>query len=779
MCYIYIVLPQKMPIMTSSFEKPNLVHLEALIQSPALSKQEKIALKSYRKMIDEKTNEVIVEYTVDTCGRFQGYAKQGKKKTYTTGTSMKRVIRNILFGEDYDDLDIANCSGNIMCQLFEKHNLLTDKMSYLNNNREAVLQDIMKFHSQKIERSSAKDMLIEVFFCGSGRSSQYWELNPFTKEKKDTIIQYALPPFVEQLKQEYIRNLNHIVDLPEYKPIVDYVVNKAEKIDKSAWIGQFASQLYQDEERKVLSVIQEEIQNIAKDRRIEHAIGSLIYDGLHVKKTLEIRNYIKRIEKAISRKSDYMLHLEIKDMEVSPEEKLKYIGEKQIEISYEGKRALFERSRFKTHKGRFPFHTIDIETIVSRDKSSFLVAYEDWIEDGADFMKAWFADPHKRAYEEIEYACVKDEDKKTNVYYAFPTLRFKTLTSMSSDIEREANIEFFKDYVKLLVEDNDNYIQWMTYWIADILLNPDTKGAQPISIIMWSEPGAGKTSLRQLMTMLLGNKLVHHTEDPTRNGDILHDFNSTLKYKLFIEFEEIQMKTHSQCNDRIKALITNHTHTITAKGQDSIDVKATERTIMTTNTSSSAYLDKGDRRYAAFHVSTRRVNDTIYWTEFYKKMHDDSFLRDIADYLMSMKEAVNNYAFRDERPITAYYNDLQQLSLAPELDFMKDLFFYDSHDIQFYEAKDIKNFFKIPSTELYNLYNQWRVKQNMKEPITNKSYTMKMNSHGAKYGIKNVRTAECSQFWIDATKLKEELKKDFNMPSDTKIESNQKCLITA
>jgi hypothetical protein len=58
-------------------------------------------------------------------------------------------------------------------------------------------------------------------------------------------------------------------------------------------------------------------------------------------------------------------------------------------------------------------------------------------------------------------------------------------------------------------------------WLADILVNPHDKGNQPVAVILWGEQGAGKTCLRELMSHLIGARLVHHTDDPLKNGDIM------------------------------------------------------------------------------------------------------------------------------------------------------------------------------------------------------------------------------------------------------------------
>jgi hypothetical protein len=771
----------------TTYERPDLAQLERLIQSNALSNAEIHALKSLKEKIDTKTSMVKVEYSLEGFGRFKATAKGGKYKTSTTATGLKREIRNILYGEAYDDLDIANASGEVMCQLFQKNGLNTEKMSYLNAHRQEVFEMIMDFHEQKIEKQTAKDIMIEVFFGGGGHSSQYWEFNPFTN-KKETIIRYALPPFVEEFKKEYQRNLATILGMEMYKPLKESVMKKEqERCErtkeeyKEPWLGQYGATLYQDEERKILEVMVKAIRKMETQRKVKDALGALIYDGLHVKKEFDIAKQKEQLEASILGETGYRLKLEIKSMEVDEKTRIYYLGnDEDKKISYEAYRSAFEKTRFKTKNGKYPFHTIKGDDIVSRDKTSFNVANEDWMRNAGEFLKEWFADPYKRSYEEIEYACVKEEDRTDDIYYAFPTLRYKTLASVSTAEEKQANITFFQEYVSLLVEGNpiftgeakdenevikQKWAKWMTFWIADILLNPDDKGKQPIAIILWSKQGSGKTSLRVLMEKLLGERCVHHTQDPTKNGDILHEFNSKLKYKLFLEFEEINMKIHSQVVDAIKQLITNHTHTITHKGQDSVDVKASERSLFTTNNPVSAVIEKGDRRYTAFAMSDKRVGDTEYWKQFYEKANNNNFLKDIADYLCSFKEEVNLFAFRDERPITTYYKSLLQLSLPAELDFLKDKLFYHSESMEAYED-DEKTTYVVPSTTLSDMYNEWRKAHSLETKVTSKSFTAKMEALATDYGISHKKMSSYNAFVINIAKSKEMLKKDFALQDD-------------
>lgn len=742
-----------------TFEKPDLSVIESIIQSPGATSDERTGLDYYKRMVDTVTGTVLVEYTLKKYGRFIGYARRGQNKTYVTGTTMRRVFRNLVFGEAYDDLDIANASGSIMCQLFQRHGLSTESMSYLNEHREEVLRMIMDHNPHRLERATAKTTLIEVFNCGSGRASMQRELGAFVDES-------ALPPFVEGLKREIRHNVDSIAHLPEFSGIMAYVTKKAEDKGKEAWFGQFAATVYQEEERKCLEVIAAEVETIARERKIENPIGSLIYDGMTVRKELEIERHLARLEKCIARKTEYTLKLEIKEMSVSAEERAAYIGEIG-DMSYEALKARFELRHFKTENGKSPFHSINVKTgdIVSRTMDAFKVAYMDWIPvGGKQFLDKWLNDGLKRAYEHIEYSCVKKEDQERSVYYAFPEMRHEKLSSTSTEAEKQANVDYFLDYVRLLVEDRHEHVEWMKMWLADILVNPDDKGQTPIAVVLWGEQGAGKTFLRELMAQLLGEKLVHHTDDPLKNGDIMHDFNSTLKYKLFLEFEEINFKTHSQVADRIKALITGRTHTITHKGQDSVDVKATERILFTTNAAGSVVIESGDRRYAAFAVSTRRVGDAPYWNEHYRKLKDPSYIKDVAEYLISHKAALERYVIRDRRPITEYYRSLQQLSLSPELDFLRDMFLSCVFGGEFLAPfLSGAGLYSVPSSMMCGEYNRWRAENGLKDQISSKSFTMKMVSHGSSYGIRRDTTgSRHNAFLIDSVKLRAALARDFN-----------------
>lgn len=749
-----------------SFEKPSIANIAKLLVSKQLTNYEKQALKSYRAKIDNKTGYVKVSYEIGDkeFGRYKQHATKGKTRTTFTATLMRKEIRNAIFRDTYDDLDISNASGAVLLQIFKNHKLPVEHLEMYATHREEILEMIMKHLN--VNRCTAKKIMIEIFFCGSGKKSMYDELNP--------LEEYSLPPVVKKLKAEFHANLEKLIEMKEYEDIRKFCEETKEEKGEKSWIGTFSAILYQDEERKILTELCAEINRIGKTRKIENPVGSLIFDGLHVDKRMMVGDMVEKLESHLHSKTGYRLKLEIKEMELSKEEEEDYLLTNPV-LTYEEKREIFERTHFKTTSGKKLFHklndwkTIDENDLESYDKSIYTTIHEDMFEDASAFLDEWYVDPAKRKFDEIEYSCVKDCNKKPNIYYAFPTLRFTHLESCSTPEQKAENVKIFRQYIKEIVEDNEDYVDWMEHWLADILQNPDTKGATPISVILYSKQGTGKSSLTQLMKKLLGTRCVYETETPTHNGDVFHEFNSVIKYKLFVEIREVNMKATSTIGDQVKGFITANEHNIVHKGFDPITVKATERILWTTNQIMSMFIEKGDRRMAAFKVSEERLSDPKanyeHWVNMYARFDDNNFIKDVAEYLMSINTI--GYNLRDNRPLTDYYNSLIQFSLPVELDFLREKLLYNNTEYDEYlildEKKQPTNTCRIGSQKLFDLYNDWRKNSHKsKEEISGKAFAMKMKQF-ENYGVYHKHDSTSNVFHINKTTLTNELYKDFNI----------------
>ena len=108
-----------------------------------------------------------------------------------------------------------------------------------------------------------------------------------------------------------------------------------------------------------------------------------------------------------------------------------------------------------------------------------------------------------------------------------------------------------------------------------------------------------------------------------------------LRCKLFVEFEEIDFRTYRKTAGRVKAMVSERARTIEPRGAAPTCVKASERVLLTTSTADKAAIKSDDPTFASFAVSARRVGDTSYWTEHYAKLGCASYIKDVAEHLLS------------------------------------------------------------------------------------------------------------------------------------------------
>jgi hypothetical protein len=201
----------------------------------------------------------------------------------------------------------------------------------------------------------------------------------------------------------------------------------------------------------------------------------------------------------------------------------------------------------------------------------------------------------------------------------------------------------------------------------------------------------------------------------------------------------------------------------------------------------SMFIEKADRRMCAFHVSEKRLQNpeanSEYWNEFYAKLKDNNFIKDIADYLLSID--LTNYNLKDNRPKTKYYKSLIQFSMPVELDFLREKLLYNNDEFDDFrsvkkdlEGKVVKDkdghtilteTFKFPSSRLFESYCDWRKNVlKAKDDITSKSFKMKMEQFES-YGISHKHDATSNVFIVNRDKLKTELYKDFDIEEEPSI----------
>jgi hypothetical protein len=301
---------------------------------------------------------------------------------------------------------------------------------------------------------------------------------------------------------------------------------------------------------------------------------------------------------------------------------------------YERDKTRFELRHFTTETGKTKFHTIiersDHVGLYSQTKAAFTVAYEDWTQNGRRFLNRWYADPCRRSYERIEYGYAKPEEHAPSVYYAFPKMRHETLPPSDPE-NKQANVDFFLEYIGLLTGGAAEGAEWMLAWLAGVLVNAHDE--RPVAVVLRGASGSGKSSLLALMGRVLGALLVHRTCDPLARGDVLHPKNTALLFKLLVELEDPIMPS-ARAIERVRALISDRVHSINAQHTGPILVRASARVLVTTSRQ-SLLAEAIAPDAVTFSVSARRARDTAYWNLFYTKLDDAGYVKDVSEFLLS------------------------------------------------------------------------------------------------------------------------------------------------
>lgn len=198
-----------------------------------------------------------IEYHTDSFGRFK-VSKVNNESPYCH-MYMKRIVKYYACKDIYDDIDFVNAQPVILEHLFLFHGLVSTNLSYYNNNRESVLNDICERND--MTRGEAKNFILRVLYA------------PVTSIKSDN-------DYINALCEEIDTNRKVIVGL--YDDIAQYVDDKNIAIYKDKNIfnrnGKVLATIAQTLECRALCAMHTYITSNGG------VVGALIHDGIHVEK---------------------------------------------------------------------------------------------------------------------------------------------------------------------------------------------------------------------------------------------------------------------------------------------------------------------------------------------------------------------------------------------------------------------------------------------------------------------------------------------------------------
>ena len=274
-------------------------------------------------------------------------------------------------------------------------------------------------------------------------------------------------------------------------------------------------------------------------------------------------------------------------------------------------------------------------------------------------------------------------------------------------------------HIRILCNNDEIIYKYFLGWIAMMIQQPEKKIT---CITLISDEGAGKGSLMQLFSKMLGSNKVFETKDPAR--DVWGNFNSLMIDAFLVNLNELEYKETMESEGKIKALITDSKMSINQKGLPQFKITSHHHFIITTNKENPIKTQKGDRRKLIIRSSDELIGNRTYFDKMYKLLDNEEVIRTCYDFFK--KYDITNYDFQSI-PETEYQNNLKEIAQSPVEEWLS-YFIYENRNKEIMPPMD--------GDDIYDEFRRWCILKNRKFDTDAKRLGMKLTNLRIK-GIEN------------------------------------------
>lgn len=196
-------------------------------------------------------------------------------------------------------------------------------------------------------------------------------------------------------------------------------------------------------------------------------------------------------------------------------------------------------------------------------------------------------------------------------------------------------LDFIREVISNGEEENFKYI---ISWLSHIICKPWRK--TEVALFLHSnEKGTGKGTLGYwLKNYLFGSHIANVISGLSK---LTQKHNTSIQKKIFTLVEELpslQGDFHAQF-DAMKHVITDPQITIEPKGVDAFEIPNFANFMLLSNNLMSIKLERGDRRYACFEVSSHKKGDEDYWDHIHETVLTEETAKEFYKYLKHLPDA--------------------------------------------------------------------------------------------------------------------------------------------
>ena len=608
--------------------------------------------------------------------------------------SLPKQFRGFLCQDLMTDLDMKNAHVVIARYLCKLDNIVCPNIEYYINHRDEILTEFGE---------NGKELFLKA-------------LNDDKLNKKETNL------FFKAFDKECKTVQKQLIDLQKYKRIVDSVpVTKLYNEQGSAFNRIMC--VYEDKIlRSLISFIHEK----------NMSIGALCFDGLLIdgnhydnNELLEnITNHINSEFDGLNMKWAFKQHVTdvtIPEGWAAPAEQFVSLDTVQNECgaTFAKVKADFEEKHCKIINKSFFLKEFD-NKVITLNKSQLVSSYEhlqytDFKFNGktyealeAQFITDWLRCPTMRLYDDIG---VYPTGLKcpSNYYNMWRPFDMELVTEW---IQCDDAVEKIKKHILILSGNDETVCDYFIKWIAQMIQYPAIKSICPTLI---SKEGAGKGTLLQLLTKMLGSNKVFETTQPSR--DVWGEFNGLMAEAFLVNLDELGKKETNESEGRIKGLITDPTLKINNKGVAQFPIQSFHRFIITTNNEDPIKTTKDDRRKIIIKSGDELCGNKEYFNDLYKLLDDLDVIKSCYEYFKAIPDMDKFNSL--PMPVTQYQADLKELSVSPIESWLRD-FTYNN----FYEKKPIE----LLGKDAHKLFCDWTKKCGIEYNVNLQAFGLRMKN---------------------------------------------------
>lgn len=552
-----------------------------------------------------------VIFKTDECKTTYKYSKgQNSGRQYVTQFGIQRLqhrLRSFLVPSEVQDFDMKNAFPSILLYLCKHYNVVHAYLEQYVHNRDTILQDI----------NLTKQDILKIMNTDKKRSDV--GKSDFIRAFQDEMV---------KIRDWFDKNKKEVA------PEVSFSDSSKNNPKGSALT-------------RILSYFENQLLMNAFSALTERGIcvHTLMYDGMHVEGGDEILDILNQATQ------EYGVTWAVKPFDNTITIPDDFVFDFTQCKTYSARKIIFERNNARIiEPPMFISRPNESESYVLCNKNDFMHKNSNFTYFlqgyNCPIFNKWNEDETARTYHGIGF-------------YPTPSLcppnYFNTFEGFPVSItEQKADTSILHEHLRdVLCAGDEAVYNYMSDFEAHLVQKPHELPL--VAVLLKGEQGTGKDSEIDKLERLISRRYVHRTSSV---NDMLGNFNSALKDKLIIQFNEISGSTGFIHKEGIKHYITAPAFDINEKHKHPYPQLNAMRMFILSNGLVPIDLPYDDRRFLVLKVSSIWRGNNEKFNAFHAAIRDPDVMN--AYYTELMNRDISNFVPKNDRPRTSAYAKMQE-----------------------------------------------------------------------------------------------------------------------